>query len=193
MEFVADDFDRTHGHYWENTTIAKITAIDQQSHLLYLNNSSTIGYINAKMAELIRLFSVWPLTRPYSAIAAIRQKSYENRASQPTSMTLLGEYAASLGHFTWLCLGMGWVIVVGTVVGRNLNPLSPRNLVISNQIALVSPNSPQYSSTEHPTQSPTDPLNGAVLDKMGCITTITTSSPGLFPYKMGGEKPWGRD
>ena len=28
MEFVADDFDRTHGHYWENTTIAKITAID---------------------------------------------------------------------------------------------------------------------------------------------------------------------
>ena len=28
MEFVADDFDRTHGHDWENTTIAKITAID---------------------------------------------------------------------------------------------------------------------------------------------------------------------
>ena len=29
MEFLADDFDRRRGHYWENTCkIAKITAID---------------------------------------------------------------------------------------------------------------------------------------------------------------------
>ena len=106
----------------------------------------------------------------------------------------LGEYAASLGHFTWLCLRMGWVVDVGTVLGRNLNPLSPCNLVISNQIALASPKQSivQFDRTPYPTQSPTDPLNGAVLDKMGCITTITTSSPGLFPYKMEGEKPWGR-
>ena len=51
----------------------------------------------------------------------------------------VGKYPASLGHFVPFCLTMGWVVAVGTVLGKNLNPFSPRNLVISNQIALASP------------------------------------------------------
>lgn len=51
----------------------------------------------------------------------------------------LGEYAASLGHFARLWLKMGLVVVVGTFLGRNLDPFSPRILVISNQIALSVP------------------------------------------------------
>ena len=64
----------------------------------------------------------------------------------------LGEYSASLGHFARLCLKMPWVVVVGTVLGRNLDPFSPRILVISNQIALASPkqSTVQFDRTPDP-------------------------------------------
>lgn len=64
----------------------------------------------------------------------------------------LGEYAASLGHFARLWLKIGLVVVVGTVLGRNLDPFSPRILVISNQIALASPkqSTVQFDRTPDP-------------------------------------------
>ena len=63
-----------------------------------------------------------------------------------------GEYSASLGHFARLYLKMPWVVVVGTVLGRNLDPFSPHILVISNQIALASPkqSTVQFDRTPDP-------------------------------------------
>lgn len=51
----------------------------------------------------------------------------------------LGEHVASLGHFARLWLKMGLAVIVGTVLGWNLDPFSPRILVISNQLALSVP------------------------------------------------------
>lgn len=64
----------------------------------------------------------------------------------------LGEYAASLGHFARLWLKMGLVVVVGTVLERNLDPFSPRILVMSNQVALASPkqSTVQFDRTPDP-------------------------------------------
>lgn len=74
----------------------------------------------------------------------------------------LGEYAASLGHFARLWLKMGLVVVVGTVLGRNLDPFSPRILVKSNQIALASPK----QSTVQFDRTP-DPVSGKSSKRRG--------------------------
>ena len=99
----------------------------------------------------------------------------------------LGEYAASLGHFTWLCLRMGWVVVVGTVLGRNLNPFSPRNLVIPNQIALASPKQSivQFDRTPDPVSHRSSKRRGP--GQNGTHYNYYNLVPRACP-KMGGEK-----